>query len=179
LDRPPATFRHYGLSPWELEVLYNALRRTFGVEDEEVPADDPQYVSMADIGIPAPFGEQFFQQFTMDAWFKLKGVLKDMKRRRGRKGVKAYIRFAGFAGSAVPVVFPLLAKGDRQFEMGIEKLEYLVDIVPLQLKTLPAGTEEILYGYEEATFKWSPAAARVNGVNYSFKNNEWLPPKSV
>lgn len=177
MDRPPATFRYYGISLWEEETLYDTLHRSFEVEEVEVPADDPQYVSMVEIGVPVPFGEPFFQQFTMESWFKLKGVLKDMKRRRGRKGVKAYIRFAGFSGSSVQVVFPLLTKGDRQFEMGIEKLEYLVDIVPLQLKTLPAGTEEILYSYEEATFKWSPGAARVGGVNYLYKNNEWLPPK--
>jgi hypothetical protein len=100
-----------------------------------------------------------------------------MKRRRGRKGVKAYVRFAGFEGGEAPIVFPLLPKGDRQFEMGIEKIEYLVDIVPLQLKTAPASADEILFSYDEATFKWSPGVARVGGVNLVFKNDAWIPPK--
>jgi hypothetical protein len=114
----------------------------------------------------------------MDSWHKIKGVLKDMKRRRGRKGVKAYIRFAGFGAAAkMPVVFPILARGDRQFEMGIEKIEYLVDIVPLQLKTAPLNADEILFSYDEATFKWSPGVARVDGVNLIFKNDQWVQPR--
>ncbi len=163
------------------------------MEDAEVPADDPQFVTMIEIGFPAPFGEPFFQEFTMESWFKVKGVLKDMKKRRGRKGVKTYIRFAGFDrggsggsttnnsnnGGKPPVVFPLLSKGDRQYEMGVEKLEYLIDIVPLQLKTLPKDAEEVWYSYEEATFKWSPGTAMMaNGVNYFYKNNEWAAPSS-
>jgi hypothetical protein len=174
-----AVFRYYGASAWEIETLYDTLSRSYDVQDSEVPADDPQFVTMVEIGFPSPFGEPFFQEFTMESWFKVKGVLKDMKKRRGRKGVKTYIRFASFEGGKTPVVFPLLSKGDRQYEMGVEKLEYLVDIVPLQLKTVPKDAEEVWYSYEEATFKWSPATAMVNGVNYLYKNNEWVPPSAA
>lgn len=183
--QPAAVFRYYGASAWEIETLYATLSRSFDVEDAEVPADDPQFVTMIEIGLPAPFGEPFFQEFTMESWFKVKGVLKDMKKRRGRKGVKTYIRFAGFDGGGsnnsgkTPVVFPLLSKGDRQYEMGVEKLEYLIDIVPLQLKTLPKNAEEVWYSYEEATFKWSPGTAMMaDGVNYFYKNDEWVVPSS-
>ena len=175
-----AAFRYYGASPWEIETLYDTLKRSYEVDDSEVAADDPQYVTMVEIGFPVPFGESFFQDFTMDSWYKVKGVLKDMKRRRGRKAVKTYIRFAGFDGGYAPVVFPLLSKGDRQYEMGVEKLEYMVDIVPLQLKTVPRNAGEVLYSYEEATYRWSPATALVDGVNYLYKDSEWvLPKKSV
>lgn len=173
----PATFRYYAISPWETETLYDTLKRSYEVDDVEVPADDPQFVSMVEIGFPVPFAESFFQEFTMDSWYKIKGVLKDMKRRRGRKGVKTYIRFAGFENTKIPVVFPVMSKGDRQYEMGIEKIEYLVDIVPLQLKTMPPNAEEIIFSYEEATFKWSPGTTRVNDLNLVFKNNEWVVPK--
>ena len=40
--------------------------------------------------------------------------------------------------------------------MGIEKIEYLVDIVPVQLQSIPPGAEEIWYLYDEASYKWSP-----------------------
>jgi hypothetical protein len=178
LEEETATFRYHTISPWEIETIYDTLKRSFEVQDVEVEPDDPQYVGMVDISFPLPFGEPFFQEFTMDSWHKIKGVLKDMKRRRGRKGVKAYIRFAGFGAAAkMPVVFPILARGDRQFEMGIEKIEYLVDIVPLQLKTAPLNADEILFSYDEATFKWSPGVARVDGVNLIFKNDQWVQPR--
>jgi len=168
-----AIFQHYGISPWEIEVIYDTLRRSFGVEEMQLQPDDPQYVSMIEIGFPAPYGESFFQEFTMDSWSKIKGVIKDVKRRRGRKGLKAFIRFAGFGREGVDLMFPLLSKDDRQFEMSVEKIEYLVDIVPVQLKAVPQGAEEIWYSYDGIGFRWSPALAKTDDVNYFFKNGEW------
>ena len=164
-----ATFYHYGVSLWEIEIIYDTLNRSFEVEEKQLQPDDPQFVSMIEVGFPVPFDESFFQTFTMESWFKIKGVIKDVKRRRGRKGVKAFIRFAG----SPAVVFPLLNKGDRQFEMGIEKLEYLVDVVPLQIKSIPPDTEEVWFSYDEVSYKWSPSIAKSSDRNYFFKNNEW------
>ena len=172
-----AAFLHYGISPWEIEVIYGTLSRCFEVEEKQVSPDDPQYVSMVEISFPVPYNETFFQQeFTIDNWYKIKGVIKDVKKRRGRKGIKAFIKFAGFGNNnnrKIGIVFPLHSKGDRQFEMGIEKIEYLVDIVPVQLQFLPPGAEEIWYLYDEASYRWTPSLARTSNLNYIFKNNEW------
>jgi len=168
-----AEFYHYGISPWELEVIFSTLQHSFEVEEKQLQPDDPQYVSMIEICFPLRFSEAFFQEFTMDNWFKIKGVIKDIKRRRGRKGLKVFIRFDGYGSEGADVVFPLLARGDRQFEMGIEKLEYIADIVPVQLKTVPPKTEEVWYSYDEVSFRWSPATAKSDSVNYFFKNGEW------
>jgi hypothetical protein len=169
-----ATFYHYGISPWEIEVIYDTLTRSFEVEEKQLQPDDPQYVSMMEIAFPIPYDESFFQTFSMDSWFKIKGVIKDVKRRRGRKGIKTFIRFSGLGkDDDVAVVFPLLSKSDRAFEMGIEKIEYLVDIVPMHLKSIPAKTEEVWYAYDEASFKWNPSVAKSDDINYIFKNNEW------
>jgi hypothetical protein len=35
----------------------------------------------------------------MDSWLKIKGFIKDVKKRRGRKGMKVFIRFAGFGNN--------------------------------------------------------------------------------
>jgi hypothetical protein len=175
-----ATFYHYGISPWEIEIIYDTLNRSFEVEEKQFPPDDPQYVSMVEIRFPVPYNETFFQQeFAMNSWFKIKGVIKDIKKRRGRKGIKAFIRFAGFGNNnnnntkKIGIVFALQSKGDRQFEMSIEKIEYLVDIVPVQLQLIPPGAEEIWYLYDEASSKWSPSVAKTSNINYLFKNNEW------
>ena len=170
-----ATFYHYGISPWEIEVIYDTLNRSFEVEEKQLPPDDPQYVSMVEIRFPIPYNETFFQQeFTMDSWFKIKGVIKDVKKRRGRKGIKASIRFEGFGNNKkIGIVFPLQSKVDRQFEMGIEKIEYLIEIVHVQLQLIPPGAEEIWYLYDELSYKWSPSVAKTSSINYLFKNNEW------
>ena len=81
-----ATFYHYGISPWEIEVIYDTLNRSFEVEEKQLPPDDPQYVSMVEIGFPVSYSESFFQEeFTMDSWSKIKGVTKDLKRRHGQE----------------------------------------------------------------------------------------------
>jgi hypothetical protein len=87
-----ATFYHYGISPWEIEIIYDTLNRSFEVEEKQLAPDDPEYVSMVEIRFPVPYNEAFFQQeFGMDSWFKIKGIIKDVKKRRGRKGIKALI----------------------------------------------------------------------------------------
>jgi hypothetical protein len=177
-----ATLYHYGISPWEIEVIYDTLHRSFGVEEKQLTPDDPQYVSMVEIKFPVPYNETFFrQEFTMDSWYKIKGVIKDIKKRRGKKGIKVFLMFAGFGDNngnsdnnkKISIVFPLQSRGDRHFEMGIEKIEYLVDIVPIQLQVIPPGAEEIWYLYDEASRKWSPSIAKTSTINYLFKNNEW------
>jgi hypothetical protein len=40
--------------------------------------------------------------------------------------------------------------------MGLEKIEYMVDIIPVQLDKLPANTELVEYSYDEVTHKWKP-----------------------
>jgi hypothetical protein len=165
-----ATFHYYGISPWEIEVLYDTLKRSFEVDERQLQPDDPKYVSMIEIGFPIPYDETFFRTFTMDSWFKVKGVIKDIKRRRGGKGLKTFLRFDGNPS----VTFQLGHKGDRQFEMAAEKLEYLVDIVPVQLKSVPPDTKEVLFSFDEAGYKWNPSVARdKNDRNYIFKNGEW------
>jgi hypothetical protein len=63
--------------------------------------------------------------------------------------------------------------------MAIEKIEYLVDIIPIQLQSFPiidANTEEVVYSYDEASFKWNPSRAKyANGAEYTYlpKAREW------
>ena len=170
MSEAAATFHHYGISPWEIEVLYDTLNRSFQVDEKQLEPDDPKYVSMIEICFPLQFDENFFQTFTMESWFKIKGVIKDIKRRRGRKGLKTFLKFEGHPD----VIFQLGHKGDRHFEMAAEKLEYLVDVVPIQLKSLPAETQEVLFNFDESSYKWSPSVAKDRREqNYIFKNGEW------
>src|ERR671918_2350768 len=85
-----ATFYHYGISPWEIEIIYDTLNRSFEVEEKQLAPDDPEYVSMVEIRFPVPYNEAFFQQeFGMDSWFKRRGISTDVKKRRGAKGPEA------------------------------------------------------------------------------------------
>lgn len=154
-----AKFYYYGISPFEVEAIYSTLKRVFGAveEDEHLQDNDYSYVSMIDIGFPVPFNESFFQLLTLEGWFRIKSLIKEMKRRRGKKGIKTFLRFNGIMqGINSQLLFSLINKNDRQFEMGLEKIEYMVDIIPVQLDKLPANTELVEYSYDEVTHKWKP-----------------------
>jgi hypothetical protein len=153
-----AKFYYYGISPFEIEAIYSTLKRFFGaVEDQQMQANDTSYASMIEIGFPIPFDEFFFQVLTLEGWFRIKSMIKEMKRRRGKKGIKTFLRFNGIIGGInSQLLFSLINKNDRHFEMGLEKIEYLVDIIPVQLDKLPANTEIVEYFYDEVSHKWNP-----------------------
>lgn len=153
-----AKFYYYGLSPFEIEAIYSTLKRFFGaVEDQQLQANDASYASMIEIGFPIPFDESFFKVLTLEGWFRMKSLIKEMKRRRGKKGIKIFLRFDGIMERInSQLLFSLLNKNDRDFEIGLEKIEYLVDVIPVQLDKLPANVELIEYSYDEASHKWNP-----------------------
>jgi len=173
-----AKFRHFGLSVLETELIYDTLKRSFEVDEEELLEDESLYPGTVEIEFPLPCSEAFFEIFTIESWIKIKGIIKEMKNRRGRKGLRVLLRFCGIAhqvanASTPIIVFPLVSKGNRQFEISLEKIEYMLEIVALQLASLPSDTGGVWYYYDDITSKWSPREARSSGLKYFFKNDRW------
>jgi len=106
MEEKPQTvsLRYYGISPWEIEVIYNILNEKFEVIQDETKRDEyfkgwnagsrEEFVSALTITIPLPFSEEFFKWFGFKAWEKVKSIIKEMKRRRGnRKAICVEILF--------------------------------------------------------------------------------------
>ena len=99
------SLRYYGISPWEIEVIYNIFNEKFEVIQEVTERDEylqhlgfrtdsEEFVSALTITIPLPFSEEFFKWFELRAWDKVKHIIKEMKRRRGnRKAIRVEIIF--------------------------------------------------------------------------------------
>ena len=88
--------QYYGISPWEIEVLYGFLNARFTVLEEMIESNDENFVSFLSIDIPLEFNEAFFKWFDFKRWEKVKDVFKEYKRRRGsRNPLKIKINFAG------------------------------------------------------------------------------------
>ena len=58
-----SNLKYYGVSPWEIEVIYGYLNARFKVIQEEIEQDDPEFVSMLNLEIPLAFSEEFFKWF--------------------------------------------------------------------------------------------------------------------
>jgi len=95
-EKLETSFQYYGISPWEIEVLYGFLNSHFTINQEEIDIIDENFVSFLEIDIPLTFNEEFFQWFEFKRWEKVKSVFKEMKRRRGSSNaLKIKINFSG------------------------------------------------------------------------------------
>ncbi len=150
-----ALFRYFGISPVEIEVIYDSLSSLFSVQEDNM-TPDPNYVSFVEIHFPVSYSESFFRLLGAERWSKIKGLLKEMKRRRGNKRLKVLLIFCGVpADPNLKLVFSLKSgKGLSQFDNAIEKIEYLVDTLPIQIRDLLGKTEKVDCVYDESSHKW-------------------------
>ena len=175
-----ATLRYYGISPWEIEVLYGFLNSHFVVVQDEIEPDDRGIVSLLEMRIPLSFSEEFFRWFGYKRWERVKDVFKEMKRRRGR-GNALRVRVA-FAGN--PEITFMVDVDDRQwFNNAIEKIDFVLELLPHHLDPgkIPPGTTEVSYRFDSESVRWrldkavvapspqSPPAGR----RYSFRGDSW------
>ena len=150
-------FSHTGISIAESETIYNILNKTFHVEEDEEFLKNQNVTGGVKIDFPLPFCEQFFELF-MEGWFNMKHVLKDMKRRRGKRALTVQFYFDGLIQNEkilhFDLVFQLINRDQKEFEMAIEKIEYLVDTIVLELSEIMSKTSLLIYTYDPLRRKW-------------------------
>lgn len=165
--------KYFGLSPAEVEVLFNLLRDPFEVAEDPLEEIDESFVSMIVMNFPLAYEKSFFKSFGMDRWERVKEVLKNLKWRRGRRGVLLTIRFEG----SPAVAFDLKTDDDKTFGKALETMEYLMDVILFQIssKILPEDVGEVSYAFDGEEFRWYPAGAAGSRGEYSYANGEWRP----
>ena len=145
---------YVGVSPFEIEVIFKTLSK-FSLVDEKILIEEPNYVSVLNIEFPVPYDEYFFQSFGLDSWQNIKDLFKEMKRRRGRKGLKILLSFSGITTDTnSKLVFSLTSEIGAQFEYAIEKIEHMIDAINIQIKNLETKRQFISYTYDAITMKW-------------------------
>jgi len=148
-----ADLRYYGVSPWEIEVVYGLLNSKFQVNQEEINEPDPNFVSVLIINIPVQFSEEFFKWFEFRAWEKTKAILKELKRRRGRgKAIKIEILFQGEPN----VRFVVDQNESYLFNSAIEKIDFVVELLPHHLseKNVSNNMVEVVYKFNPGKSRW-------------------------
>jgi len=164
--------KYSGLSQGEVEVLFNMLRNPFDVSEEAIEEIDESYVSMISMDLPIAYGKDFFKTFGMDRWESIKEALKNLKWRRGRKGVKLSLLFNG----SPAVVFSLNTDDNKTFGKALETIEYLMEIILFQIdsKRLPSDVSEVSYEFDRENFRWYPTKATGSNAEYRYVNDEWI-----
>ena len=144
---------YYGISPWEIEVIYNLFNEKFSILQKENEQTKENFVSALTIDIPLPFSEEFFQWFEFKAWEKVKSIIKEMKRRRGKgNAITVEILFTGDPN----VRFVTDLNENHDFNSAVEKIDFVVELLPYHLadSNIPNDLSEVLYKYDIESGKW-------------------------
>ena len=172
-DKPQiVSLRYYGISPWEIEVIYNIFNEKFEVIQDVIERDEylqhlgskslqmdcEECVSALTITIPLPFSEEFFKWFEFREWEKVKHIIKEMKRRRGKgNAIIVEILFTGDPD----VRFVTDLSENHNFNSAIEKIDSVVELLPYHLNdnNIPNDLSEAVYKYDIESGRW-----RLNSV---------------
>ena len=140
----PLSLKFYGVSPWELEVIYSLLNSLFAVKEHQDVEQEEEYTTMVEIIFPLAFNDAFFKWFGNARWDKVKGLLKELKRRRGSgRTLQIYIRFSG--NPNINFVVDLLE--NNWFNTAIDKIDFVLELLPFQLdpKKIPQNINDVIY----------------------------------
>ena len=155
MEEKPQTvsLTYYGISPWEIEVIYDIFNGKFGIIQEETEQNKENFVSALTIEIPLPFSEEFFKWFEFKAWEKVKSIIKEMKRRRG-KGNAIIIEIVFIGKPNVRFVADL--NENHNFNSAIEKIDFVVELLPYHLNenNITNDSTDVLYKYDIVSGKW-------------------------
>ncbi len=171
-DNLKISLQYYGISPWEIEVIYGYLNSRFSIIQEEIEANDDNFVSFLNLDIPLTFNEEFFKWFDFRRWEKMKAVFKEMKRRRGSgNALKIIINFLG-----KPKIVFVLDTEDRQwYDNAIEKIDFVLELLPYHLdpEKLPSDVLEIVYKFDSESIRWRLNTATSENKRYVFRGDSW------
>jgi hypothetical protein len=146
---------YFGISPFEIEVIYNTLSKFLVVDEGKILVEESEYVSLLNIEFPVAYDEYFFKSFGFDNWEKIKYVFKEMKRRRGRKRFKITLSFCGISTDInSKLVFSLTSEIGPQFEFAIEKIEHIIDTIHTEIKNLESKRQSVSYTFDAIAMKW-------------------------
>ena len=166
--------RYYGISPWEIEVMYSYLNARFSISQEEIEADDEDFVSFLEWDIPLSFNEEFFEWFEYKRWEQIKAVFKEMKRRRGSgNAIKIKINFLGN-----PKISFILDTQEKQwYDNAVEKIDFVLELLPYHMdpEKLPPNVSELIYRFDPKSVRWRLKFAMSKEKKYICKGDIWTP----
>jgi len=166
------TLQYYGISPWEIEVLYGFLNSHFTIIQDEIEVNDEHFVSFLELKIPLTFNEVFFQWFDFKRWEKVKSVFKEIKRRRGSSNaLKININFSGNP----KIIFVIDIEDRQKFNNAIEKIDSVLELLPYHLdpQKTPTGISEIIYKFDAESVRWCLNTAISENKKYVFRKESW------
>ncbi|MCY3976203.1 MAG: hypothetical protein OXF28_03625 [Thaumarchaeota archaeon] len=162
---------HYGMSPWEIEVLYEMLNNKFQVYLKEIEQDEDNiFLSIIKLDISIAFNK-FFNWFGLQQWDKLKSMFKEIKRRRGKNNsIKITICFI----DTIQIIFIVDVEEISKFNLAIDKISFVLELLPYHLDQakFPKNVIKINYIFDMHDDRWI-ANAITPKQKFVFINKSW------
>ena len=169
----PLFLKHYGISPWEINVITSILDKRFQTEEKEIENTyENKFVSYLEISFPYSFNDEFFKWFDFKEWDRLKGVFKEMKRRRGNgKAIKIELNFSGDPD----IMFIIQSDQSQWFKMEVEKIDFVVELLPYHLEPnkIPRGVNKVVYNFDQTTARWRLSTVYTSENKFLNSENGW------
>ena len=149
-------YKHiYRFTPSGVAKFNDLFNGKFMVIQEEIEMEENEetFVSALTIDISLPFSEEFFKWFEFKAWERVKSIIKEMKRRRGKgNAIVVEILFTGEPN----VRFVIDLNESHDFNSAIEKIDFVVELLPYHLNdsNIPSDSSEVIYKYDIESGKW-------------------------
>lgn len=177
MDGKITFFKYSGTSIPETEIIYHIISSSLGsVEEEKItPVDSPIH-TIIEIHFPIPYGDEFFILFGADRWLKLRNVIAEIKKRRGRSEMQILFSFPGVSrvqGAAYRLIFQTLETDYKIVERAVDSVQILIEAIESQMSKIPARVLEMTYCYESALSRWRPDFAKTDERTYKYTNGNW------
>ena len=165
--------QHYGVSPWEIGVLYESISARFKVIQKEIEFDEESnFVTMINIILPVQFNDDFFKWFEFKRWERIKFLFKEMKRRRGdRKGIKISINF-----TVQPAIkFVLDTREGYLYNNAVEKIETVLELLKYHIDSakIPTGITHGIYKFDSEKSRWILHTIHTESKEFTNVDGEW------
>jgi hypothetical protein len=170
-------FRYAGTSIPETEIIYHIISSILGsVEEEKINTNDDPIHTVIEIHFPVLYGDDFFRLFGAEKWIKLRNVITEIKKRRGRGQMGIVFSFPGVSGSLGTTKRLVLQTSEtdyRSVERAIDRVQVLAEIIESQMSKMPSEVLEMTYCYEAAYSRWRPDFVKTNKGIYQYSNDNW------
>jgi hypothetical protein len=170
-------FRYSGTSIPETEIIYHIISSILGsVEEEKIAPIDSRIHTIIEIHFPIPYGDEFFVLFGADKWLKLRNVITEIKKRRGRSEMQIVFSFPGVSRvrGAPRLIFQTLETDYKSVERAVDGVQVLVEAIESQMSKFPTRVLEMTYCYESALSRWRPDFAKTDKRTYKYTNGNWI-----
>ena len=184
----------WGLSLGEIETINNLFKDYYVLEN---PLNqNVGYASTLEIEFLKNKNTDFFDSITIEKWTDLVGVIKNIKKRRGRKGLKLKITIADYfeSGDTIDVdanikngddadierevellffkrtIFLLMHKIDSEFIKGLERIEVAIENFTELFKKISQSSIS-----EDQNEKNRYEYGKAEGYYHSLHNNYDMP----